>query len=305
MKVDLIIPTYKPGEKFKKSLSRLSKQTRKPDKIIIINTEEKFFDKNFLDIYKDAQIEVHHIKKEDFDHGKTRDYGASLSNADILMFMTDDAIPKDAYLVENLLRPFENPDVAAAYGRQLADPKKNYIEYYTRTFNYPKESRLKTKKDLDTLGIKTFFCSNVCSAYRKKDYDSMGGFIHKTIFNEDMIMASKLIEAGKIIAYTADAQVWHWHDYRAIDQLHRNFDLAVSQVDYGGLFLKVKSESEGVRMVTATLKHLASKGKFHLIPKYITDSGCKYIGYKLGKNYKHLPQWLIKKITMNKTYWNF
>ena len=47
---------------------------------------------------------------------------------------------------------------------------------------------------------------------------------HKTIFNEDMIMASKMIEDGKAVAYQADARVWHWHDYKAIQQLHRNFD---------------------------------------------------------------------------------
>ena len=189
MKVDLIIPTYKPGEKFKKSLKRLALQTRKPDRIILINTEAQYFDEEMIRPYDN--VEVHHIKKEEFDHGATRDYGASLAeDADILMFMTDDAIPKDKYLVENLLKAFDNENVSAAYGRQMADPKKNYIEYYTRIFNYPEESRIKTKEDLDTLGIKTFFCSNVCSAYRKIDYDAMGGFEHKTIFNEDMIMAS-------------------------------------------------------------------------------------------------------------------
>ena len=302
MKVDLIIPTYKPGEKLKESLHRLSLQTKKPNRIILINTEEKYFSKDLTAPYEN--VEVYHIEKKDFDHGKTRDYGASLSNADILMFMTDDAVPKDRRLVENLIKAFENPEVGAAYGRQLADGKKNYIEYYTRIFNYPPESRLKTKADLDTLGIKTFFCSNVCSAYRKTDYDAMGGFIHKTIFNEDMIMASKMIESGKTIAYAADAAVWHWHDYRAMEQLHRNFDLAVSQVDYGGLFLKVKSESEGIKMVISTLKHLVLKGKIHLMPKYIIDSGCKYIGYKLGRNYKKLPKWMILKLTMNPTYWN-
>lgn len=301
MKVDLIIPTYKPGEKFKESLRRLSVQTRRPDRIIIINTEKEYFHEQWIEEYDN--VEVHHIEKKDFDHGKTRDYGASLSNADILMFMTDDAIPKDKHMVENLVKAFENSQVGAAYGRQLADARKNYIEYYTRIFNYPSESRLKTIDDLDTLGIKTFFCSNVCSAYRKSDYDAMGGFIHKTIFNEDMIMASKMIEAGKAIAYVADAAVWHWHDYKAMEQLHRNFDLAVSQVDYGGLFLKVKSESEGIKMVILTLKHLLSKGKAYLIPKYIIHTGCKYIGFKLGRNYHKLPQWLILKLTMNPTYW--
>ena len=301
MKADLIIPTYKPGDKFRESLQRLSKQSRRPDRIIVINTEEDFFPKDLIGLYDN--VEIHHIKKEDFDHGKTRDYGASLSEADILMFMTDDAVSKDRFLIENLLKPFENPEVSAAYGRQIADPKKNYIEYYTRLFNYPRESRLKTKADLPTLGIKTFFCSNACSAYRKKDYDALGGFLHKTIFNEDMIMASKMIEADKAIAYAADAVVWHWHDYKALDQLHRNFDLAVSQTDYGGLFLEVKSESEGVKMVLHTLRHLVSKGKLWLIPKYILDSGCKFIGYKLGRNYQSLPRWLVRKLTMNLTYW--
>lgn len=90
----------------------------------------------------------------------------------------------------------------------------------------------------------------------------MGGFIHKTIFNEDMIMASRLIESDKAIAYQADAAVWHWHNYRCFDQLHGNFDLAVSQVSYGGLFLEVSSESEGMRMVLHTLKHLLFTGRF-------------------------------------------
>lgn len=301
MNVDLIIPTYKPGEKLKESLQRLSQQTIPLNRIILINTEESFFPKDLISSF--SNVEVHHIKKEEFDHGKTRDFGASLSNAEILMFMTDDAIPKNQYLVENLVKQFEQPKVAAAYGRQLADSKKNYIEYYTRKFNYPAQSRIKTRADLDTLGIKTFFCSNVCSAYRKKDYDAMGGFLHKTIFNEDMIMASKMIEAGKSIAYAADAMVWHWHDYTSMEQLHRNFDLAVSQVDYGGLFLTIKSESEGVKMVISTLKHLISKKKFLLIPKYIIDSGCKFFGYKLGKNYKKLPKVLVRKLTMNLTYW--
>lgn len=102
-------------------------------------------------------VEVHHIKKEEFDHGKTRDYGASLAKeADILMFMTDDAIPKDKYMVENLIKAFDDPIVTAAYGRQMADPEKNYIEYYTRIFNYPLESRVKTKRIWILWGSKHF-----------------------------------------------------------------------------------------------------------------------------------------------------
>lgn len=118
-----------------------------------------------------------------------------------------------------------------------------------------------------------------------------------------MIFASHLIEEGKKIAYVADAKVWHWHNYTAKEQLKRNFDLAVSQVDAGGLFTKVKSESEGIRLVKMTLLHFIKKGQFYYIPKIITQNGAKYIGYRLGKSYKKLPKKWILKISLNPWYW--
>lgn len=46
MVIDLIIPTYKPGDKFQESLKRLALQTRKPDRIILVNTEAEFLTRN-------------------------------------------------------------------------------------------------------------------------------------------------------------------------------------------------------------------------------------------------------------------
>lgn len=303
MTIDLIIPVYKPDETLRKSLKRIAAQTVKPERIILINTEERLFRPDLMEGID--CVEVHHINKSDFDHGGTRNMAAAMSDAELIMFMTQDAVPATDHLIASLVKQFEDPFVAAAYGRQMADPKKNPIEAYTRVFNYPKESRKKSREDLKELGIKTFFCSNVCAVYRKRDYDAMGGFDLKTIFNEDMILASKLIEAGKVIAYTADAKVWHWHNYTPMEQLHRNFDLAVSQQDAGGLFLKVSSESEGVRLVLATMEHLLHIRKPWLIPKLILDSGFKYLGFKLGSNYKKLPRNLILWLTMNRSYWEF
>ena len=55
---------------------------------------------------------------------------------------------------------------------------------------------VKTKEDLDRLGIKTFFCSNVCAAWRREKYLELGGFVKHTIFNEDMILAGTMIKQG-------------------------------------------------------------------------------------------------------------
>jgi rhamnosyltransferase len=302
MRVDCIIPTYKPDEKFLACLRQLQNQTVVPEKIIIMNTEESLFS---VSIPEEMEgVEIHHIKKEAFDHGGTRDEALCYSDADIILFLTQDAVPANCFLVEKMLEPFADPQVAAVYARQMADPKKSPVEAFTRRFNYPKESRKKTEEDLDTLGIKTFFCSNVCAAYRREVYDKLGGFPKKAIFNEDMIFASKIIEEHLAVYYQAEAKVWHWHDYTGLQQLHRNFDLAVSQKTHGGLFLQVKSESEGIRLVKTTLQWLLEKGDYGKIPGVIWQSGCKYLGYKLGYHYEQLPKNMILWLTMNRGYWN-
>lgn len=89
---------------------------------------------------------VFHVTRETFDHGATRDAGIRQSDAGICVCMTDDALPADQYLLENLVRGLtEKESTAVAYGRQLPDRDCGIIERYTRAFNYPEESRLKTR----------------------------------------------------------------------------------------------------------------------------------------------------------------
>ena len=159
------------------------------------------------------------------------------------------------------------------------------------------------EEDEDELGIKTYFCSNVCAAYRRDIYLKLGGFTKKTIFNEDMIFAGHAVEAGYQIAYAADAQVIHSHNYTAMQQLHRNFDLGVSQADHPEVFGRLHSEGEGIRLVKKTAKWLVENGHALLLPQLVMASGSKYAGYWLGKHYKKLPEGLIRSLTMNPAYW--
>ena len=153
--VDVIIPTYKPQEKFDSLIRMLKKQTYPVSRIVIVNTEKKWFPSYRYE--GDPEIEIHHIRKEEFDHGGTRDRAARLCGSDLLLFMTQDAVPNDVYLVEELVKPFKRPEVAAAYARQLPAEDASLMERYTRAFNYGPMSRRKKKSDLSKLGIKTYF----------------------------------------------------------------------------------------------------------------------------------------------------
>ena len=300
--VDAIIPVYRPGNEFRELLRRLSNQSYPLNKIILMNTGDAPWR---AEIEKEFPLcEIHLLKKENFDHGGTRHEATTYSEADYLLFLTQDALPNNEFLVEKLLSGFaQDEGVKAAYGRQLPNSTCREIEKYTRSFNYPSESRVKSKADLDILGIKTFFCSNVCAMYEKKTYDAQGGFVRRTIFNEDMIYAGGLIKNDYKIAYVADAEVIHSHNYNAIEQFHRNFDLAVSQVDHPEVFAGIRSEKEGIRLVINTAKHLLKVKKPWLLFSLVTTSAGKIIGYKFGQNYRRLSADFILKCTMNPSYW--
>lgn len=300
--VDVIIPTYHPGDEFKKILEQLSGQTYPLHQILVMNTEEEFWNNNWEKQF--PLLKVKHLSKEDFDHGGTRKKAAEWSEADIMIFMTQDALPANEKLVESLVNALESKSmIGAAYARQLPAKDCNELECFTRAFNYPPVSSVKTKADLPEHGIKTFFCSNVCAAYKKEIYKKLGGFVEKTIFNEDMIYAGTLIERGYAVAYAAEAEVIHSHNYSCMQQLHRNFDLGVSQAQYPEIFGGIVSEGEGIRLVKKTMTYVLKKGKFWLIPKIILQSGCKYAGYFAGKRYASLPKKVTLWLTMNKLYW--
>lgn len=306
--VDIIIPTYKPDERFLRCLELLGSQTVRPSRILIVNTEEVYYDKllnnrsipwNVRDI-----TDVIHVHKEDFDHGGTRRMAVSRTEADYFVMMTQDAIPYDDKLIENLLAPLQlDRQIAVSYARQLAAPGARETEKYTRKFNYPAQPRVKSAQDLATLGIKTYFCSNACALYNRKYYDEAGGFIEHTIFNEDMIMAAGLVKLGYSIAYTPAAQVYHSHNYTCLQQFRRNFDLAVSQTQHPEVFRGISSEKEGARLVNGCIAYLKDIHKRYLIPGFILNCGARFLGYRAGRRYRLFPKALRRRMSANPGYW--
>ena len=307
IKTDVIIPVYKPDEKLVRLFKGLKDQTVRPDNIIIMYTRLSRTDHispHLIELGTEvAELRVYELTADQFDHGGTRAEAVGHSDADIFIMMTQDAIPYDSRLIENLTEMLSDDTIAAAYARQLPDKTSSPAECFTRAFNYPAQTVVKGREDLDRLGIKTFFCSNVCAAYKRDVYDKLGGFIEHTIFNEDMIYAHGLIMNGYKIGYAADAGVIHTHEYTPMQQLHRNFDLAVSQAEHPEVFAGISSESEGAKYVKGAFSYFRNLRKGYLIIPFILSCCFKYLGYLLGKRYKKLPAKLVSALSMNKGYW--
>ena len=302
--VDVIIPVYRPDEKLNRLLIALKTQTVLPEKIILIHTGEVLPGEPDYSAYQN--VVLHIIAPREFDHGGSRNLGASLSEAEVMVFMTQDAVPADDYLLERLMKALMgvgDENCAAAYARQLPYEDCRAVERYIREFNYPGSSELRTKKDITVKGIKTFCNSNVCSAYRKDIFDCLGGFEPRTIFNEDLLYGAKAVLNGYGIRYEAEARVYHSHNLGLSDQFHRNFDNAVSQAEHPEIFKTVSSEKEGMRLVKYCISRMKEERKLYLVPYFVLNCACRYAGFFLGKRFSKLPGWLIKACSLNKRYW--
>ncbi|MBR3574783.1 MAG: glycosyltransferase [Lachnospiraceae bacterium] len=314
MNIQVIIPVYKPDVKLIKIIDKLRKQTVKPAGINLVWSKTDHEEDAVMSRIKRecGDIRILEIPVREFDHGGTRRRAVRNTPCDIFVMMTQDAVPKNDMLIENLTAPLisqmteRTPNgtvIACVYGRQLPGRDSSPYEKLSRLHNYSELSRTKTGEDIKKLGIKAFFCSDVCCAYRRDIYEECGGFVRSTVFNEDMIMARRFLDKGYAVRYEATAAVIHSHDYSAMEQLRRNFDLGASQAMFPDVFGGISSESEGIKFAVSSIKLLIKKGRPLLVPGFCIQCFFKLVGYRLGKKYASLPNAVIMKLASNKNYW--
>ena len=302
VKISLIIPTLNAGKFIEPLLKRLKEQTVPIDEIVIVDSASD--DDTVAKAMKFDGVKVISIDRKNFNHGGTRDLAIQQTSGDFILCLTQDALPCDAHYVERLIAPFaEDEKIAMASGRQVPREDANPIEKLTREFNYPEICFVRSKDDIPRLGVKTFFASDCCSAYRRSAYDAIGGFDKHILINEDMKIAAQFIYAGYKIAYVGTAGVWHSHDYSLKQQYTRNFDVSAFMTMHPELFANISATSEGIKMVKWVEKKLLLQGRLFSAAYYILESGVKFLANRKGRKFKKMSLAQLRKSSMHKNYW--
>jgi len=297
----IIIPTYNAEKQIHRLCEALRSQTVTSEIIVV---DSSSFDRT-VEIAESFGARVFIVPTEDFDHGGTRTLAGRAAKCDILVFMTQDAVPFDSQSIENIIRPFEDQGIAASFGRQLPYPDATAFGAHLRLFNYPDVSRIKSLEDRNTHGIKTAFLSNSFAAYRKTALEEIGWFRRKLIMGEDTCVAAKMLMAGHKIMYVAGAMVYHSHDYTVLQEFKRYFDIGVFHKSERWLIDEFgKAEGEGIRYMQSLFAFLRRTNKYYLMPEAVVRNAVKYIGYKLGQNYDKLPASMIHKCSMHANFWD-
>lgn len=281
MKISLVIPTLDAGEEIGNLLKRLLAQTVVPNEILVVDSAST---DNTVSIAKEYPgVRVLSIERKDFNHGLTRDMALREATGDIVCFMTQDAVPANDKFVENLIAPIlSDGEIAISSGRQLPKADARRFEQLVRAFNYTDVSYVRSKADVSKLGIKTYFATDVCAAYRRSQYLELGGF-GKTNMSEDMLMAAKAINAGYKVAYAANAEVYHSHNLTLKEQYRRNYAIGVF-LETNKDVVKCESEvGEGSKLVKSVSKSLISEGNIPELFAFGFDCAARLLGNRAGR----------------------
>lgn len=276
--VSVFIPTFNAGPTLRLLLEGLEAQSVPCTAIVADSSSSD----ETISVARSYNAHILQIRKEDFNHGRTRNLAASVNLSEIMVFMTQDAVPWANDCIEQLLRPLKDSKVVASYGRQLPRPDASPVEQFTRLFNYPDRPAIKELKDLPGHGIKTFFFSNVCSAIKIKEFKELGGFPENIIMFEDLIFAAKAILKGYKIAYAPEARVWHSHKFSLVQQFQRYRDAGLSLRNNAWIFEHARANREGADLLRKQIGYLLSQHQYIWIPYAIAESVFKFAGFWLG-----------------------
>lgn len=294
--VGVVILTLNAGHHLDRCLKGIKESVLAPKILIVDSSSED----QTVAIAKNHGIETIVIKREDFNHGATREFARKHLNTDIVVMVTPDAYTVDNTVLELLVRPIINRSAVVAYARQIPHDHAGFFEAFPRKFNYPEESQIRSIEDHSTFGAYTYFCSNSFAAYLNTALDEIGGF-KSVLLGEDTVAVAMLLHKGYKVAYVAEALVKHSHCYTLRQEFSRYFDTGYARVRCPYLS-KGGDGKRGKKFCKEMIKQLA-KNQWHLLPYALLQCGVKWLGYRLGASCHNAPLAIKKKLSSFPGYW--
>jgi rhamnosyltransferase len=227
-KVSILIPTKNAGFLFEKVLNSIRNQEyEEAVDLVIVDSGSN---DGTLDIARKYEARILEIPTNEFDHGLTRNYGIQNCYGEIVILMSQDAIPQGKCWLENIVDTFTEGKIAGVYVKQIpredADilTKRNLQSWLTGRDNLS----LLQIKHVDKFNVLTpvekyHLCvfDNVCSAIRRMVWERIP--FRQNYFGEDIDWAKHVLEAGWLIAYQPKAAVFHSHNRSLVYEYRRTY----------------------------------------------------------------------------------
>lgn len=301
----LVIPVRNGGGLLLNAIQSVMEQTVKPAEILIYDTESTDGGvQKIKPLVGKIPLKIFPVLKQEFDHGGTRNAALKQARYPWVLYLTQDAVCADGESFSRLLAQTAGKNTVAVYGRQLPHGDANPLAATARAANYGTAAIEQNMARAAQLGIKTWFCSNSFCIWNKAALTKAGGFAEKLILGEDMHAAARLIQAGGTVLYEPQAQVRHSHNYSAIEEFRRYFDIGVFHAQHAELLFRAGNASkEGLKFVLQQAKALWRQKAILSLIRLPFHIAAKFLGYKLGRNSTLLGTRVSRFLSMHRNYW--
>jgi len=246
------------------------------------------------------QVRVVPIAK--FTHGEARNLGARESSGEIVVLLTQDALPKDDAWLAELLEPFADPTVAATYSRQVPREDANPMERFFLLTRFPAEAAVRRAgAPGEPLSLEQVFFSNVSSALRR-ELLLQHPFDTSLIMSEDQQVSRDLLQAGYAVAYQPASVVVHSHEYPLPTVFRRYFDSVYSLTLIFPSHSMGVSTSMGLSYLIREIRYILTNYPAHF-PYYCLYTVMKTAGTVTGHFAERLPRRLVRKLSLHAYHW--
>jgi rhamnosyltransferase len=227
--VSVVIPTFQAGPGFDELLRRLySQRTDFGYEVLVIDSGSK---DGTAELARRHGASVHRIDPGEFDHGATRNLGASLSAGRYVVFLVQDALPVDdvwlAAMVENL---DADETVAGVYGRQIPNPDSSPL---TRALMRDWPTSEQKRREQFAGGPGSYAALPTSTRRSLAVFDDVSSCVRRSVwehipfertrFGEDLRWGKAVVEAGHKLVYEPRSAVFHSHERGALYDLKRHY----------------------------------------------------------------------------------
>jgi rhamnosyltransferase len=303
--LSIVIPVKDGGRELETCLSAIASQ-KIDDEVQIIVVDSGSTDGS-VEFARAHGAVVREIPPSEFSHGAARNLGASLARGEVLVFLSQDAVPVEDRWLERLIRPVrDDSQVAGVYGRQLAQDDASPPERYFLDFLYGPDARRQRADDTDALTMESTLFSNVNAAMPRALWERFP-FVEDIIMSEDQDWSRRVLLEGFCIVYEPEAIVRHSHNYSLLGAFRRFFDSGAS-AERAYLAGRRRSarvlRTAAVRYARGELLWLWRSGQRRWIPYAVVYETAKMVGLLLGANHTRLPVAVKRRLSALPDYWD-
>jgi len=248
----------------------------------------------------DPRVRV--VAIEEFGHGRARNLGAREAKGEIVVLLTQDALPADRRWLSTLLAPFYDPRVVASYSRQVPYPDANPMERFFLAKRFPDGPPLRReKRGPAPLRLEDVFFSNVSAAIRREIL-LRHPFDEGLIMSEDQQFSRDAIAAGHVVVYQPGSVVRHSHNYSLPICFRRYFDSVYSLRLLFPRHGLGTTASMGANYLAEEVQHMVRKHPLSL-PYYFLYNLAKIGGSLAAHVADRLPRRVVQAMSLHRYHW--